>query len=175
MIFNKTEINGLYVIDLELKTDERGYFTRVFCKDELAKAGIGFDIVQVNRSLTKKRGTLRGLHYQREPKWEAKIVQCLRGTIYNVAVDLRKDSSTFGKWLALELSEENKKMLYTPKGFANGFQALTDNCELLYFMSEFYSPKHTTGVRYNDPRLNISWPIENPIISDTDKNLPFLD
>lgn len=175
MIFTKTEINGVWIIELEPKADSRGYFSRLFCKKELAQAGIDLEIAQINRSFTKKRGTLRGLHYQKEPKWEAKIVQCVRGAIYNVVVDLRKDSPTFKSWIAVELSEDNKKMIYTPKGFANGFQSLTDNCELLYFMSEYYSPEHATGVRFNDPVFNINWPIENPKLSEKDAQLPFLE
>jgi len=172
MIFHKTKIDGLYLIEPELRTDERGYFGRFFCKEEFMRAGIPLEIAQINRSFTGRRGTLRGLHYQTAPKWEAKVVGCLRGATYNVAVDLRKSSPTFSAWQAFELTEENKNMLYTPKGFANGFQALTDDCELLYFMSEFYSPEQATGVRYDDPKLNIAWPIAKPILSEKDRNLP---
>lgn len=175
MLFHKTSIEGLYLLEPELKLDERGFFGRFFCKQEFARAGVPFEIAQINRSFTKVRGMLRGLHYQKEPKWEAKVVGCLRGAIYNVAVDLREGSPTFGAWEAFELTEENKKMLYTPKGFANGFQAITDNCELLYFMSEFYSPEHASGLRYNDPKLGIAWPIAEPVLSEKDKNLPFLE
>jgi dTDP-4-dehydrorhamnose 3,5-epimerase len=175
MIFRKVKIEGPRIIEPEHKTDPRGYFSRIFGKDELAQAGIDFSMVQANISFTKNRGMLRGLHFQKEPKWESKIVQCLRGKIYNAAVDLRKDSPTFGEWFSEELSEESGKMLYTPKGFANGFQALTDNVELLYFMSEYYSPEHATGIRWNDPKLNIPWPVANPVLSERDKNLPLLD
>ena len=139
MIFHSTKIKDLYIIELEPKVDERGYLVRIFCKDELAKAGLEFNIVQANHSLTKKKGIIRGMHFQKFPKAEDKIIQCLRGAVYDVAIDLRKDSLTYGQWLATELSENNKKMLLVPKGFAHGFQTLTDDCEMQYFMSEFYS------------------------------------
>jgi dTDP-4-dehydrorhamnose 3,5-epimerase len=174
MIFHKTKFDGVYLIEPELRSDERGWFARFFCQEEFQKAGIAFDIKQVNRSFTKQRGMLRGLHYQKEPKWESKVVSCLQGAIYDVVVDLREESPTFRQWEAFELSAENKKMLYTPKGFANGFQALTDNCELLYYMGEFYSPEHAAGLRYDDPTLNIMWPIPEPILSEKDRALPFL-
>jgi dTDP-4-dehydrorhamnose 3,5-epimerase len=175
MIFNKTEIEGVWVIEPELKIDERGYFARIFCQEELRKNGLSFNIVQINRSFTKKKGTLRGIHFQKEPKAEDKVVQCQRGGIYNVVVDLRKNSKTLGQWLAVELTEDNKKMLLVSKGCANGFQALTDNCELLYFMSEFYSPEHASGLRWNDPKLKIPWPIDNPFLSEKDKNWPLME
>ena len=174
MIFHKTKIEGLYIIESELKIDERGYFARIFCKEEFAKIGLNFEIVQVNRSLNLKKGTLRGMHFQKPPKAEDKIVQCLKGAIYDVAIDLRKDSPTYGEWLAEELNEESKKMFLIPKGCAHGFQTLTDNCELLYFMSEFFSPENASGVRWDDPFFNIPWPIKNPILSEGDKNWPFI-
>ncbi len=174
MTFHKTKIKGLYIIEPELKTDERGYFIKVFCKKELAKEGLTFDIVQANQSLAKKRGTIRGVHFQRKPKAEAKIVQCLRGAIYDVAVDLRKGSSTYGQWVGEELTEDNKKIFLIPRGFAHGFQTLSNNSEVLYFASEFYSPKYESGIRFNDPFFNITWPIKNPIVSEKDKNWPLL-
>jgi dTDP-4-dehydrorhamnose 3,5-epimerase len=174
MIFKKTKIKGLYIIEPEFKIDERGYFARIFCKKEFKKNGFDFEIVQTNRSLTKKKGTIRGMHFQKKPKSEDKIICCLKGKIFDVAIDLRKNSPTFGKWVGVELSEENKKMFLIPKGFAHGFQTLTDNCEILYFMSEFYSPKYESGVRWNDPFFNIKWPIKNPILSEKDKNWPLV-
>lgn len=174
MKFKKTKIEGLCIIEPELKIDERGYFARIFCKEEFAKIGIDFNIVQINRSLTKKKGTIRGMHFQKEPKAEDKIVVCVKGAIYDVAVDLRKNSKTFGQWVAEELTEENKKMFLIPKGFAHGFQTLTDNTEILYFMSEFYAPEYASGVRWNDPFFNIKWPIRNPILSEKDKNWPLI-
>ena len=174
MIFHKTKIEGLYIIEPEAKTDERGSFTRIFCKEELAKEGLVFDVVQANQSFTKKKGTIRGMHFQKEPKAEAKIVQCLKGEIYDVAVDLRKDSKTYGQWVAEELTEENRKMFFIPKGFAHGFQTLSKNCEVQYFMSEFYSPENSSGVYWNDPTLNIKWPVKNPTLSEKDKNWPLI-
>ena len=174
MIFNKTKIKGLYVIEPEPKVDERGNFVRIFCKKELEREGLIFDIAQINRSLTRKKGTIRGMHFQKKPKAEAKIVQCLKGAIYDVAVDLRKNSSTYGQWAGEELTEDNGKMFFLPKGFAHGFQALTDNCNVQYFMSEFYAPELSNGVRFNDPFLNIKWPIKNPIVSEKDKNWPLI-
>jgi dTDP-4-dehydrorhamnose 3,5-epimerase len=167
-------LRGLYLIETEPRVDDRGFFVRIFAKEELAAAGLDFAMVQSNRSFTQKKGTIRGMHFQRSPKWEGKIIQCLRGTTFQVVVDLRPDSSTFKKWISVELSGDNKKMLFVPKGFANGFQALADDCELLYFMSEFYSPEHATGVRYDDPSFGIPWPMENPMLSEKDKNLPLL-
>ena len=175
MIFHKTKIEGLYIIEPELKIDERGYFARIFCKKEFAKIGLKFEIVQINRSSNLKKGTLRGMHFQKPPKAEDKIVQCLKGAIYDVAIDLRKDSKTFGRWIAVELTEENRKMFFIPKGFAHGFQSLRDNSEILYFMSEFYSPEHESGVRWDDPFFNIAWPIKNPILSENDKNWPLVE
>jgi len=167
-------MNGLYIIEPELKTDERGYFARIFCKKEFTKIGFNFEIVQINRALNKKKGTIRGLHFQTPPKAEDKIISCVKGAIYDVAIDLRKDFPTFGQWVAEKLTEDNKKMFLIPKGFAHGFQTLTDNTEILYFMSEFYSPEYESGVRWNDPFFNIKWPIKNPILSEKDKNWPLL-
>jgi len=174
MKFRETKIKGLYIIELDLRVDERGYFTRLFCEEEFKKAGLGFKIIQANLSFTKKKGTIRGMHFQKSPKAEDKIVQCIRGAIYDVAVDLRKGSLTYGQWFSVEIDEENKKMLYIPKGFAHGFQCLTDNCEVLYFMSEFYSSNYSSGVCWNDPFFNIKWLIENPILSEKDKNWPII-
>lgn len=174
MKINQTKIKGAYVIEPEPKIDERGFFARIFCKNELAKIGVDFSVAQTNRSLTKQKGTIRGMHFQIEPKAEDKIVQCLKGEVYDVAIDLRKDSPTYGQWVAEELNEKNKKMFLIPKGCAHGFQALTDNCEMLYFMSEFYSPEHSSGVRWDDPFFNIPWPIKNPFLSEKDKNWPLV-
>lgn len=172
MIFHKTKIEGLYIIEPEPKMDERGHLMRIFCQEELKKNGLEFKIVQASQTLTKKKGVIRGMHFQREPKAEDKIVSCLRGAIYDVVIDLRKDSQTYSQWAAEELNENNKKMFFIPKGCAHGLQTLTDNCELLYFMSEFYSPEHASGVRWDDPFFSISWPIKNPILSEKDKNWP---
>ncbi len=175
MIFNETKIKGLYIIEPELKVDERGYFCRIFCRKELIKIGVDLEIVQTNKKLNKEKGTIRGMHFQKEPKAEDKIVQCIHGAIYDVAIDLRKDSLTYGQWVAEELNENNKKMFLLPKGFAHGFQTLTDDCEILYFMSEFYHPECASGVRWNDPFFNISWPIKNPILLKKDKNWALIE
>lgn len=172
MKFTKTKIKGVYLIELEPKADERGSFSRIFCKTEFANQGIEFDIVQANLSTTQYEGSIRGLHFQYPPKEEGKVVQCLKGRIYDVLVDLRSDSSTYGKWEAFELTNENRKLLFIPKGLAHGFQALTDNCEVLYFMSEFYSPEYAGGIFWNDAEVGIKWPLEVTYISNKDKNLP---
>lgn len=172
MKFKKTKLKGLYIIEPEPRIDERGYLMRTFCKEELNKYGLQFTIVQVNQTLTKKKGTVRGMHFQTPQKAEDKIVQCLHGAIYDVAIDLRADSPTYGKWVAEELNEDNKKMFFIPKGFAHGFQSLTNNCEVQYFMSEFYSPEHASGVRWDDSIFNIKWPIKNLSLSEKDKNWP---
>ena len=172
MKFIETKIKGLYVIEPEPRIDERGYLMRVFCEDELKKQGINFKIVQASQTLTKEKNTLRGMHFQTGPKAEDKIVRCTRGKVFDVAIDLRQNSTTFGQWVGEELSEDNKKMFLIPKGFAHGFQTLTDNCELLYFMSEFYSGEHASGVRFDDTLFNITWPLSNPFTAEKDKNWP---
>lgn len=174
MIFYNTRIKDVYIIEPELKNDERGNFGRFFCKNELAENGIKFDIAQINRSLINKKGTIKGLHFQKSPKSENKIIQCIFGSIYDVVVDMRKDSETYGQWVSVELTQDNKKMLLIPKGCAHGFQTLSDNCEVQYFMSEFYFPEYESGVRYDDPFFNIKWPIEKPILSEKDKNWPLV-
>jgi dTDP-4-dehydrorhamnose 3,5-epimerase len=172
MIFTSLKIKDVLLIDLSLRSDERGYFTRVFCKHELQKAGIKYDIVQINRSFTKDKGMIRGMHYQKSPKAEDKIVQCLHGKIFDVAIDLRPDSETYGTWVGEVLSSENKKMLLVPKGFAHGFQAMTKNVIVEYFVSEYYAPQAEAGIRWNDPQFNISWPIQNAILSEKDSAWP---
>lgn len=174
MIFQKTRLKGLFIITPELKLDKRGYFARIYCNKEFKKNRLNFEIVQIGKSMTKYKGTIRGLHFQKEPFWEEKIVVCTKGSIFDVAADLRPDSETFGEWVSEKLSGENKKMVYLPKGFAHGFQTLTDDCEVEYFLSEHYSPEHAWGVKYNDPSLNIKWPVKKTILSDNDKDLPFL-
>ncbi|MGH7245601.1 MAG: dTDP-4-dehydrorhamnose 3,5-epimerase [Nitrosotalea sp.] len=176
MKFQKTRLQGVYVIDLEPREDNRGYFTRVFGKDEIKKAGIQYtySIVQINRSLTVERGTIRGMHYQRKPKEEDKLVQCLFGEIFDVAIDLRRNSKTYGKWVGEILSAKNKKMLWIPKGFAHGFQTLTKDCVVEYFVSQYYSPKYEKGIRWNDPLFKIDWPIKKAKTSDKDSQWPFL-
>lgn len=149
--------------------DERGFFARTWCKKEfMAHVGHG-DFVQCNISFNKKKGTLRGMHYQAAPHEEAKLVRCTSGAIYDVIVDLRPDSPTFKKWLSFELTAENRRMVYIPEGVAHGFITLQDNTEVFYQMSEFYAPEHARGVRWNDPVFGIQWPIEVRIISERDR------
>ncbi|MBI2426857.1 MAG: dTDP-4-dehydrorhamnose 3,5-epimerase [Candidatus Kerfeldbacteria bacterium] len=169
------DIPDLYCIELELREDERGYFARSFCQQELAAVGIEFTIRQMNRSLTRAKGTIRGMHFQQAPKAEAKMVTALRGRVFDVAVDVRPSSPTYGKWVGLELSADNKKIFYIPEGFAHGFQTLEPDTELQYLMSEFYSPEHARGVLYNDPLLNIAWPLPDPFLVEKDLQWPLID
>lgn len=174
MFFSKTKLEGLYLITPKLLKDDRGFFARTFCANEFKLAGLGFDIVETDLSYNKKKGIIRGLHFQKVPKAQGKIVQCLRGALYDVAVDLRPDSKTFGQWFAAELSHENKTMFLIPKGFAHGFQTLEDDTEIQYFMSDFFSPEHAWGVRWDDPELDIRWPLAPTLMSEKDKNWPLL-
>jgi dTDP-4-dehydrorhamnose 3,5-epimerase len=175
MIFTETSLKGSYVIDLELFTDERGWFARTFCKNEFAQIGHNKEWVQFNHSFTKEQGTIRGMHYQLPPFTEIKQVRCIAGAVYDVIVDLRKESATFLQWIGIELSAENKKMIYVPEGFAHGFQALTANCELIYHHSQFYKPGVEGGIKYNDPAVQIEWPIPVTNISARDNQHPLLD
>lgn len=174
MFIHKTKLNNVYIIELDPRKDKRGYFIRLFAKEELKKLGISFNIVHINESKTLKKGTIRGLHLQKKPKQEDKIIRCLKGKIFDVAVDLRKNSPTYGQWISQILTEDNNKLFLVPKGFAHGFQALTNNCIIQYFVTQYYSPASERGVRWDDPLLSISWPIDNPILSDKDNSWPFL-
>ncbi|MCB4790683.1 MAG: dTDP-4-dehydrorhamnose 3,5-epimerase [Elusimicrobia bacterium] len=182
MKFVETKLEGAYIIELEPIENERGFFARSFCRKEFKEHGLNFPIVQCNISFNKKKGTLRGMHYQKAPYREAKLVSCIKGKVYDVIIDLRPESKTFHKWYAIELSADSSKttapyrMLYIPKGFAHGFQTLTDNCYMQYFMSEYYSSKHASGVRWDDPAFAIHWPIKKPtVISQKDKNWPLIN
>jgi len=172
MIFTETKLKGAFIIDIDALEDERGFFARSWCKDEFEKHGLNPQLVQCNISFNKKRGTLRGMHYQVEPFPEAKLVRCTMGVIYDVIIDLRPDSSTFKNWLGVELSVQNRRGIYIPFGFAHGFQTLTDNSEVFYQMSEFYHLECSKGVRWNDPAFGIIWPQDNYIISDRDNKYP---
>ena len=172
MTFKVTGLEGAYVIKLDPLKDKRGYFARSFCQKELKRRGINFKIRQCNLSFNKRRGTLRGLHYQVSPYREAKTVTCLAGAIYDVIVDLRKRSKTYGRWTAVKLTAENQKMLYIPAGFAHGFQALEDNTLVSYQMGEFYHPGAARGIRWDDPGLKISWPEKTVNLSKRDKSYP---
>jgi len=167
-----TNLEGLKVIEPDKFDDNRGYFLKSFEKKAFAEQGIIIDITQTNHSFNKLKGTLRGMHLQVEPFAEAKLILCEKGKIFDVAIDLRKSSATYGKWFGLDLSEDNKKILFIPKGFAHGFQTLVDNTEVLYFMSGEYSKEHEAGVRWNDPAFSMSWPLEPTVIADKDRNWP---
>ncbi len=169
-----TPIQELKVIQRKILGDGRGYFERLFCAEELKQMTPANGCVQINHSLTEKRGTIRGMHFQHPPHAETKFVSCLRGSIFDIGVDLRQDSPTFLKWHGETLSAENHKTLVIPAGFAHGFQTLEDNCELVYISTEFYEPEHESGISYNDPSLNITWPMELSNISDKDKSHPFV-
>ena len=172
MIYVETPLPGVYLIDLERRGDGRGFFARVFCEAEFAQRGLVTRFVQVNNSLSAERGTLRGMHYQLSPHAETKLVRCVRGVLYDVILDFREGSPTFGRWFGAELSAENRRMMYVPKGFAHGFITLTDDVETFYFTDEFYAPELERGVRWDDPRFGIEWPMAPVIISDKDREWP---
>ncbi len=170
MKFIETQFKGAYIIELEPLGDERGFLARAWCKKEFEAHGLNPNLAQCNISFNKKRGTLRGMHYQVKPYEEVKVVNCIRGAIYDVIIDLRKESPTYLKWFATELNAENYKMLYVPEGFAHGFQTLEDNSVVFYQMSEFYHPECARGVRWDDPAFGIEWPDDKRIISEKDVN-----
>lgn len=172
MIFNETPLLGVYIIELEKRGDERGFFARFYCQKEFINLNLDTNIVQINNSLSAYKGTLRGMHYQLSPNAETKIVRCIRGSLYDVILDLRPESPTFKRWFGIELTAENRKMLYVPKGFAHGFITLEDNTEALYLVTEFYSPLNERGIRWDDKEFNIEWPITPNIISEKDQNHP---
>jgi dTDP-4-dehydrorhamnose 3,5-epimerase len=169
MIFTETPIAGAFLIDLEPRGDERGFFARFFCEREFGAHGLSTHFVQANNSLSARRGTLRGMHYQLAPKAETKVVRCLRGALFDIVLDLRKGSPTFGKSFGAELSADNRRMMYVPKGFGHGFVTLTDDTEALYLVDEFYSPEHERGVRWDDPKFGIQWPVAPVVMSDKDR------
>ena len=175
MKFAKTTLPGVWLIELEPREDERGFLARTYCETEFADHGLNVRWPQCNLTLTKNRGMIRGMHFQAEPKPEIKLIRCSAGSVYDVLVDVRKDSPTFGRWEGFELSGENRRTLYVPGGIAHGFQCLTDNCELFYQMSEFYFADLARGVRWNDPQIGIQWPLPNPALSTRDQNLPLLN
>lgn len=174
MIFRETKIKGAYIIEIEKIEDERGFFARSFCRAEFKKYGLNSQVAQCNVSYNKKRGTLRGMHYQAAPHEEAKLIRCIKGSMYDVIIDLRPDSPTFKQWISIELAAGNHTMLYVPKGFAHGFQTLLDDTEVFYQMSELYYPESARGVRWDDPAFGITWPISQPILSPKDCSYPFL-
>ena len=172
MFFTETKLKDAWVIDLDRKGDDRGFFARTMCVDEFAAHGLDTQFLQQNLSFTRKRGTVRGMHFQHMPHAETKLVRCLRGALYDVIIDLRPDLATYKQWQAFELNDDNKRQLYIPKGFAHGFQTLTDDVEVTYLMAGKYAPAHESGVRYDDPVFKIAWPLPIAEISVKDQNWP---
>ncbi len=175
MKFEETHLSGSFIVDVDCMKDDRGWFARTYCKDEFKQIGFNKEWVQLNHSYTKKKGAVRGMHFQKFPFMEIKLVRCIAGKITDAIIDLREGSSTFLQYYQIELSAENKKMIYIPHGFAHGFQCLTNDCELLYHHSEYYKPGYEDGIRHNDPILTIDWKIDITDISERDLKHPLLD
>ncbi len=170
MNFIETEIKDLFVVELNKIGDERGFFARAWCEKEFADKNLTSRMLQANTSYSKDKGTLRGLHYQLSPHEEAKLMRCIKGAIFDVAVDLRPESKTYKKWFGIELTESNRKMLFIPEGFAHGYQTLVENTEAFYMSSAFYAPEAERGLRWNDPAIGINWPITDEL-NITEKDL----
>jgi dTDP-4-dehydrorhamnose 3,5-epimerase len=174
MKFKELSLKDLYLVTSDPYKDERGSFTRLFCKKELSEIGVNKNIIQINHSFTQKKGTVRGMHYQKPPYAEMKMVRCIKGRVWDVAVDLRMDSPTFLKWHAEELSDEDSRMMIIPEGFAHGFQTLQDNSELLYLHTKEYNKQNEGSINVNDKLLQISWPLKITQISEKDLRVPFI-
>ncbi|WP_269920191.1 dTDP-4-dehydrorhamnose 3,5-epimerase [Caldifermentibacillus hisashii] len=175
MKFIKTNLEGVIIIEPKVFGDHRGWFMETYNESEFQENGMDINFVQDNQSFSAAKGTLRGLHYQLNPKAQTKLVRCTKGAIYDVAVDIRKGSPTFGKWFGIELTAENKKQLLIPKGFAHGFMTLTEDVEVQYKVDEFYAPECDRGIIWNDPQIGIEWPMEvKPILSEKDEKAPLL-
>lgn len=172
MKFVATSLDGAHVVELEPHQDERGYFARTFCREEFARHGLKSEFAQCSVSLNRRRGTLRGMHYQIRPHQEAKLIRCSRGRMLDVIVDLRSESPSFKQWLAVELSADNGRMIYVPGGFAHGFLTLADDTEVVYQISEAHHPESARGFRWNDPAFGIAWPEPVQVISDRDRDYP---
>lgn len=175
MNFVSTPLAGSYLIELKAISDDRGWFARYFCKNEFNTIGHDREWVQMNHSFNSKKGTLRGMHFQLAPHKEIKLVRCVAGAVFDVIVDIRKGSPSFLHWYGTILSAENRNMLYIPEGFAHGFQCLSDNSELLYHHTGFYNPLAESGIRYNDPSIQIKWPLDISVISGKDAGHPYID
>lgn len=170
----KTDIKDLYIIEPQIFKDNRGWFMESYSAQKFEEKSIDIKFIQDNHSLSKEKGVLRGLHFQLEPKAQTKLVRCTRGEIYDVAVDLREGSPTYKEWFGTELSAENKKQFLIPKGFAHGFLTLSENTEVQYKVDEYYAPQYDRSIRFDDPEINVDWNIDNPVLSDKDKNAPLL-
>jgi len=174
MKLTKMRLEGAYIIDIEKIEDNRGFFARMWDKDVFTELNLDSDIIQGNISYNKKKGTIRGFHFQHEPYQEGKIVRCTKGKVYEVILDIRKESETYLEWESIELDQENHRSLFVPKGFALGFQTLEEDTEINYLMTEKYEPKYSDGIRWNDPKLNITWPIQPINISEKDRSWKLL-
>lgn len=172
MIFTPTKLRDAYIVEIEKREDDRGFFARSWCRREFAERRMVSDLAQANVSFSLKRGTLRGMHYQMKPYEETKLIRCTRGAIYDVIIDLRPNSTTYGQWMGVELTADNYKMLYVPEGLAHGFQTLGDDAEVAYQMSQFFTPGAARGIRYNDPAFGIQWPMKVEVISSGDASWP---
>jgi dTDP-4-dehydrorhamnose 3,5-epimerase len=172
LLFTETKLKGAFVLEIEPREDNRGFFARTFCQHEFQSHGLNPLVVQCNIAYNKKKGTMRGMHFQNAPHAEAKLVRCTRGAIQDVVLDLRPGSPTFKQWVSAELTEDNHKMLYIPEGCAHGYQTLSETAEVLYQVSQFYAPDSASGVRHNDPAFGIKWPLEVTSISEIDKKWP---
>ena len=172
MIFKELPLSGAYILDIEKNSDGRGFFARTWCRNEFKQNNLNTDLAQFSISFNIHTGTLRGMHFQVSPNEETKIVQCITGSIHDVIIDLRKNSNTFMKSYGIELTAQNKTMLYIPKGFAHGFITLEDNTEVFYHISDFYAPQSARGFRWNDPTFELNWPIKPTVMSEKDKNYP---
>ena len=170
----KTELPGVLIIEPQVHGDNRGWFAETYSYADLKNGGLDVTFVQDNHSMSAAVGTLRGLHFQNNPKAQSKLVRCTRGRLLDAIVDIRKDSPSYKKWITVELSEENKKMVFVPKGFAHGFLTLAENTEIQYKVDEYYSPEHDRGIRYNDPEIGVDWGDVSPVLSAKDTNSPFL-
>jgi dTDP-4-dehydrorhamnose 3,5-epimerase len=174
MIFHETDLSGVLIIEPELIRDERGFFTSTWNAREFEQRGLNVNLRQCNIAFNLQRGTIRGMHFQKKPHQEAKLTRCVRGAIYDVVIDLRPESPTRYRWVAVELTQENRRMLYIPEGLAHGYQTLTDNAEVFYQISEYYHPQSADGVRWNDPVFSIPWPLPVSVIAERDANYPLI-
>jgi dTDP-4-dehydrorhamnose 3,5-epimerase len=172
MIFTETALRGAFVIEPERREDHRGFFARIWCQNELRQHGLKYELAQSNVGFSWKKGTLRGLHFQKAPHAEVKIVRCTRGALFDVIVDLRPDSPSHKQWFGVRLDEENRRMIYVPEGFAQGYITLADNTEMYYHTTAFFDPGSASGVRYDDPAFGVAWPAEVTVISEQDRSWP---
>ena len=172
MIFTETKLKGVFLVEPERMEDERGFFARTWCQRELEARGLNAHLAQCSISFNARKGTLRGMHYQAAPYGETKLVRCTMGAVYDVVLDLRAGSETFGQWVAMELTPHNRRQVYIPEGLGHGFQTLSDDTEVFYQMAEFHHPEFARGVRWDDPTFVISWPLASPILSVRDRTYP---